>query len=1377
VKHSEFRVSSFEFQVAASPLQADCRLLIAFLQLICVIGVICGLSFCTRIGLTQDQTKPEPKPSPTQTPTPQDNRGLGVGSGAINVKQEQGKADSARPEIVLQAGISTPQAQISFSPDGRVLASLGMYGNSIKLWEVSSGRLLRQLESSTPSMGASSLTRPFRFSPDGKTVIAVADGRIRRWDVDSGRELPGAILPEAKSLIAVLLSEDGGTVAALNVVSQAVKLWDTKTGRELPAIKFADQEDIAADAPLALSPDGKLLAAFTETVKGSGKGLETRSQVTLWEVAGGRKTQTLKLPSRVTQFGVRGNQTASLAFSPDGQWLALRDESMIKVWDAASGRELKSFATSVVSADTTDVFLMFASRFQFSADHRLLSFVSDGNKINILDTASAATLQTLSGRAGNIVGLTFSADSKLFATSGSDNQITIWDVTSGRPLRAFSGAAMTVSDLAFSADGKTLVLAGPQGATVWELATGGVRRGVVLPAEYAEGRPGALLARSSLLSPDGKFLLAGSKLGGSMKVWEVASGRELPGMVLTPGKELANAAFSADGRTVALTDKNISRQTAKTLGAQSSAGQTASNTPAPPARNGVPDLSSMPGMPNLASMPDMSKMMEQIQKDPKKAQELIKKAQAAMAKGDLSAGMELMGQMGLTPPTMGGNKSTNSLHFFELASGKELQTIPLPGNFISQAAGDSALTGSTLSFSPDGRVIASASGFGAPVILRDGGSGQELRTLKTSNSMSVNSLAWSSDGKRLASAHWAINRDLTDPQAAEDFSFEDMKFSIRIWDATSGTELNSLTGHKNFVNVMAFSNDGQMLASGSFDSTIKLWDTSTGKELHTLNGHTGSITALRFSPDGQFVVSGSDDGSARLWSSRTGTLLATLVSLNKGSDWLVVTPEGLFDGSPGGWNQIMWRFTPNLFDVSSVEIFFNEYFRPGLLPDILAGRKLSAAVDISQKDRRQPKLTLERGDGSSDVGVSARALKVKVQIAEAPAGAQDVRLFRNGSLVKVWRGDVLHGVPNATLETTVSCVAGQNQFTAYAFNRDNVKSADAMLSLNGANTLKRPATLHLLVIGVNSYANPEYDLKFAAADARAFGAEVESQQRKLGQYQQIEVTSLLDHDATKANILYALERLAGSADSKTALKAPAELSPELTKALTAITPAEPEDAVVLYYAGHGTAQGQRFFLIPHDLGFAGKRTELDQAGLDLILTHSISDLELEQAFAEIDAATTLMVIDACNSGQALEAEEKRRGPMNSKGLAQLAYEKGMYILTAAQSYQAALEAAQLGHGYLTFALVEEGLKSAAADTEPQDNQVTLREWLDYATERVPRMQEEKMRASRGLGIAGSGLAFVEGEEKVKDVDKRSVQRPRVFYRREPEAQPVIVARP
>jgi uncharacterized caspase-like protein len=377
-----------------------------------------------------------------------------------------------------------------------------------------------------------------------------------------------------------------------------------------------------------------------------------------------------------------------------------------------------------------------------------------------------------------------------------------------------------------------------------------------------------------------------------------------------------------------------------------------------------------------------------------------------------------------------------------------------------------------------------------------------------------------------------------------------------------------------------------------------------------------------------------------------------------------------------------------------------------------------------------------------------------------------VRLFRNGSLVKVWRGDVLQNQSHATLETTAAIIAGENRFTAYAFNRDNVKSTDATLSVNGADNLKRPGTFHLIVAGINQYSNSGYNLKYAVADGQTFAEEFARQQRKLGTYAQFEVTTLFDKDATKANLEYALERLAGASEAKAPAGAPADLQK--------ISVVQPEDAVVLYFAGHGTAQEQRFYLIPHDLGYEGQRTELNDAGLRNILSHSISDIELEQSFASIDAGLVLLVIDACNSGQALEAEEKRRGPMNSKGLAQLAYEKGMYVLTAAQSYQAALEAEQLGHGYLTFALVEEGLKTGRADTEPTDGQVMLREWLNYATERVPQMQAEKMRAARGLGIE---IAFVDGEEKKADVSTRNLQRPRVFYRRETEAQPLVVAKP
>jgi uncharacterized caspase-like protein len=209
-------------------------------------------------------------------------------------------------------------------------------------------------------------------------------------------------------------------------------------------------------------------------------------------------------------------------------------------------------------------------------------------------------------------------------------------------------------------------------------------------------------------------------------------------------------------------------------------------------------------------------------------------------------------------------------------------------------------------------------------------------------------------------------------------------------------------------------------------------------------------------------------------------------------------------------------------------------------------------------------------------------------------------------------------------------------------------------------------------------------------------------------------------------------------------------------------------------AGHGTAQQSRFYLIPHDLGYSGERADLNEASVQTIVQHSISDQELEQALEEVDAGQLLLVIDACNSGQALEAEEKRRGPMNSKGLAQLAYEKGMDILTAAQSYQAALEAAQLGHGYLTYALVDEGLKTGAADIAPKDGQVEVREWLDYATSRVPQMQDMKIKEGLAQGRA---LAFVEGEESGDAADKQQIQRPRVFYRREVQPQPFIVARP
>jgi len=270
-----------------------------------------------------------------------------------------------------------------------------------------------------------------------------------------------------------------------------------------------------------------------------------------------------------------------------------------------------------------------------------------------------------------------------------------------------------------------------------------------------------------------------------------------------------------------------------------------------------------------------------------------------------------------------------------------------------------------------------------------------------------------------------------------------------------------------------------------------------------------------------------------------------------------------------------------------------------------------------------------------------------------------------------------------------------------------------------------------------------------------FGREVAARQTGLREFARTQVVPLYDEQATKENIIAVLERLSGAGANS--------LPPAIASLLLKIGAAQPEDAVILYFSGHGTAQGQRFYLVPHDLGYKGGRDVLDEASLEKLLPHCISDTELEREFRSVDAGRILLVIDACNSGQALEAEEKRRGPMNSKGLAQLAYEKGMYILAAAQGYQAALEMAQFGHGLLTYALVEKGLVETEADRD-SDGEIVIREWLDYATQKVPQLRE------------GRSKQVTQAQRQRALSVSTSSQRPRVFYRRETELKPWIISK-
>jgi WD40 repeat protein len=208
--------------------------------------------------------------------------------------------------------------------------------------------------------------------------------------------------------------------------------------------------------------------------------------------------------------------------------------------------------------------------------------------------------------------------------------------------------------------------------------------------------------------------------------------------------------------------------------------------------------------------------------------------------------------------------------------------------------------------SPDGRLLATVSednADGPPlperfnldsdlwtIKLWDAIRGQELLTLPGKQRL-VRSLAFSPDGQTLATNH---------------------SDAVHLWNTATGELRQSLAGHAGGTHCAVFSPDGSLLATGGGDWRVRLWDLCDGQILPSLLGHTDTVNSIAFSPDGRVLASGGRDGKLNLWSVGASQPVATLEGHTGGVCCVVFSPDGhtLASGgdSSGGIGEIhLWR--------------------------------------------------------------------------------------------------------------------------------------------------------------------------------------------------------------------------------------------------------------------------------------------------------------------------------------------------------------------------------------------------------------------------------------------------------------------------------------